>query len=450
MTSRTFTLLTAGLFLAGLTIRLLLGCYTKGYIGDQIYFIRWMQSVMEHGVRNSYVYEGMQNYPPVFLVILEGYGHVLNALGLELKPANLTSKVLPILFDLLAMALLPLVLRKCLSHQSLLILMGVLALSPALLADGAVWGQIDVFHSLLMALGVLALAGQPLVAGALLSVALLSKFQAVVIVPVISAYALRRLLRRDFAHPLRLMAGFLAPLAVTAAWFGANGTLDEMIQAAYLSVTDMYPQLSLNAFNLWNHLFTDPSLNDSTILAAGISYKAYGFLLLGLACVFVTAYVLLLRELRTVYLLMASAFINLAFFMLPTEIHERYGVPALLFLLLVPFLLEPGTIRRLGIAAAGWFTLSTALNIWMVLNGGMGGKWLGRRTEKGRVSINKPIEDANFYSAGLGKGSLAGWEHVLAIAISAANLGLLIGLTGLMAFSLLRPFRSNEKERMAG
>ncbi|MGN7456722.1 hypothetical protein ACTHPH_18095 [Paenibacillus pasadenensis] len=525
MSARTFGLWAAGLFLAGLAARLLLGLYTNGYVGDQMYFIRWMQGAMEHGVRLSYVHADMQNYPPVFIAILEGYGHVLNALGLEIKTAHLTSKALPILFDLLAMAILPLVLRRRLSRRSQLLLLGALALNPALLADGAIWGQIDVFHSLLMALGVLALVGQPFLAGALLGIALLSKFQAIVIAPVIGAYALRRMLRRDFAHPLLLAAGFLAPLALTAACFSANGTLDDMVQAAYLSATDMYPQLSLNAFNLWYHLFTDPSLNDTTTLAAGMSYKTFGFLLLGLACAFVAAYVLLLKQLRTVHLLMASAFINLAFFMLPTEIHERYGVPAMLFLVLVPFLMgrettsafdttasprivlvpEPAagtgsphplrrwTPRRLWSFAAGWFTLSTALNIWMVLNGGMGGKWLGGRSAtsrgfaershggsdgsgglgrsgfdgsegfgnggfdgRGRAAAEsgQPWRDASAggwrddspgsaFSGGFGSGSLVGWEHALAVALSAANLALLLGLAALM----LLQFKQKERPR---
>lgn len=506
--NRLFVLWASGLFVAGLGIRLLLGIYTIGYVGDQMYFIRWMQDAMEHGVRFSYVQADMQNYPPVFIAILEGYGHMLSALGLEIKTAHLTSKALPILFDLLAMALLPFALRRRLSQRALLLLLGALALNPALLADGAIWGQIDVFHSLLMALGVLALVGQPFLAGALLGIALLSKFQAIVVAPVIGAYALRRLLRRDFKHPLLLVAGFLAPLALTAFSFGANGTLDDMVKAAYLSATEMYPQLSLNAFNLWYHLFTDPSVNDTTVFVAGMSYKTFGFILLGLACAFVAAYVLLLKQLRTVHLLIASAFINLAFFMLPTEIHERYGVPAMLFLVLVPFLLKRKTAASFGTVAnsrkapvpdsadgsgsprlfnrwtpcrfwtiaAGWLTLSTALNIWMVLNGGMGGRWLSGDRELGRgiggirsrpgsddrgsfggdstgAAGGPPWRDAaagsrpwrgdapgnaaGFSGSGsFSSGSFAGWEHALAVGIGAANLILLIGMAVFMLLEM--------------
>ncbi len=464
----------AALFAGGLAIRILLGIYTQGYVGDQMYFIRWMEAAMQHGVRGSYLNSDMQNYPPVFIAILEGYGHVLNFLGIEIRTAHLSSKMLPILFDLGTMAALLLIFRRW-SYKRRLALLACLAFNPALLADGAVWGQIDVFHSALMVISVLLVLTQPLVAGVLIAVALLSKFQAIVVAPVLGALLLRQLLRRDWRRPLLFIAGFAIPAAMTAGWFAMKGALDDMIRMAYLSATDMYPQLSLNAFNLWYHLFTNPSVHDDTIFFGGVTYKTFGFILLGIVCLFVAAYILLLRDLQTVYLLKAAAVVNLAFFLLPTEIHERYGVPAMLFLLLIPFLLESGRERIRWGLPAGLFTLSTALNIWLVLNGGFGGKWLrgggevsstrfrngnspfgssgssgigGAVQGRGDISRNPGfgidssgrgaggLREGGFGGSrsggGFGNGSLSGWEHYFAVGMAYANMMILAWVIGAM------------------
>jgi hypothetical protein len=375
MEPRKFYAAVAALFAGGLIVRIFLGIYTQGYTGDQLYFMRWMESAMQYGVSGSYLHSNLQNYPPVFIAILDLYGHILQALGIQISTAHLTSKMLPILFDLGTMLVFFLMFRRW-APQRRLTLLACLAFNPALLADGAVWGQIDVFHSALMIIAVLLVLTQPLAAGALLAIALLSKFQAIVVVPVFGALLLRQLIRRDWQRPALFIVGFIVPTALTAGWFAINGSLNSMIQMAYLSATDMYPQLSLNAFNLWYFIFTDPSLSDGTVVFAGVTYKTFGFALLGAVCLFVAAYILLLRDLKAAHLLKAGALVNLAFFLLPTEIHERYGVPAMLFLLLIPFLLKRGRERIRWGLPAGLFTMSTALNIWLVLNGGFGGKWL--------------------------------------------------------------------------
>ncbi|WP_157060232.1 hypothetical protein [Paenibacillus sp. P22] len=393
-----------------------------------------MEAAMQHGVRGSYLSSDMQNYPPVFIAILEGYGHVLDFLGIEIRTAHLSSKMLPILFDLGTMAALLLLFRRWTCKRRLTLL-ACLAFNPALLADGAVWGQIDVFHSALMAISVLLVLTQPLAAGILIAVALLSKFQAIVVLPVLGALLLRQLLRRDWRRPLLFIAGFAIPSALTAGWFAMKGALDDMVRMAYLSATDMYPQLSLNAFNLWYHLFTNPSVHDDTIFFGGVSYKTFGFILLGVVCLFVAAYILLLRDLKTVHLLKAAALVNLAFFLLPTEIHERYGVPAMLFLLLIPFLLEPGRERIRWGVPAGLFTMSTALNIWLVLNGGFGGKWLrggaeislGMSFRRNQLAGLGPEQgkqltgNQSWHGASISNGILSGWEHDFAVVLVYAN-----------------------------
>ncbi|WP_144424555.1 hypothetical protein [Paenibacillus xylanivorans] len=110
-----------------------------------------------------------------------------------------------------------------------------------------------------------------------------------------------------------------------------------MLTNAYGSAVNMYLQLSLNAMNIWYHILDDPGTSDATVLFGIVTYKMFGLLLLAIAVNGVAAYLLLIKEIRISSLLIAGAAVNLAFFMLPTEIHERYSIPALLFFLLVPF-----------------------------------------------------------------------------------------------------------------
>lgn len=286
-------------------------------------------------------------------------------------------KTLPIAFDMLSMAVLTLTFKN-LSSGARLVLLAILSFNPGLLVDSAMWGQIDILHSTLMVLSTVLLLSNPLLAGVLFSVALLAKFQAIVIAPVIGIVLLRQLYHRQFRTTILFVTGFMTAILPVLLYFGSNGTLDTMLANAYGSAVNMYPQLSLNAMNIWYHLLGDPGTSDATVLFGIVTYKMLGLLLLAIGVVGVAAYLLLIKEIRISSLLIAGAAVNLAFFMLPTEIHERYSIPALLFLVLVPFF------ERKWKYAAIAFSLTTYVNIAVIMSTGSGGDF---GAEEGQLRI---------------------------------------------------------------
>ncbi|UPK43844.1 hypothetical protein [Paenibacillus pabuli] len=365
--NRHFWLYAALIFTGGVLLRLYLGIQFRGYVGDQALFVDWMSAVHQYGVRESYLYGKDQNYPPLFIFILGLYRWILDGFGVTASAGHLSMKILPIAFDLLSMAVL-IPAFKQLSSGARLVLLAVLAFNPGLLVDSAMWGQIDIMHSTLMVLSIVLLLNNPLLAGVLFSVALLAKFQAIVLAPVIGMVLLRQLYHRQVRGMLLFVAGLMIAILPVLLYFAANGTLGTMLTNAYGSAVHMYPQLSMNAMNIWYHLLGDPETSDAAVWFGLMTYKMFGLLLLVIAVMGISAYLLLIKEIRISSLLIASAAVNLAFFMLPTEIHERYSIPALLFFVLIPFF------ERKWMYAAIAFSLTTSVNIALIMNKGSGGR----------------------------------------------------------------------------
>jgi hypothetical protein len=292
------------------------------------------------------------------------------------------------------------------------------------------WGQIDILHSTLMVLTTVLLLSNPLLAGIIFSVALLAKFQAIVIAPVIGIVLLRQLYHRQFRGMLLFAAGLMIATLPVFLYFAANGTLGTMLTNAYGSAVNMYPQLSLNAMNIWYHLLGDPATNDATVLFGIVTYKMLGLLLLAIAVLGVSAYLLLIKEIRISSLLIAGAAVNLAFFMLPTEIHERYSIPALLFFVLVPFF------ERKWMYAAIAFSLTTYVNIAMIMSSGGD---VG--AEKGQLRMGSGhggfggghAASFNMHGSGL----THGWMYSIGISIAIIHIMILFWVVYVMTFEVL-------------
>lgn len=152
---------------------------------------------------------------------------MLDGLGITASAGNLSMKILPIAFDMLSMTVLTLTFKK-LGSDARLVLIAVLSINTGLLVDSAIWGQIDILHSTLMVLSTVLLLSNPLLAGVSFSIALLAKFQSIVIAPVIGIVLLRQLYRRQFRGMLLFVVGFMITILPVLLYFAANGTLGTM------------------------------------------------------------------------------------------------------------------------------------------------------------------------------------------------------------------------------
>ena len=362
------------LWMASIALQVVLASHLRGYVGDQMIFVSWMQAVMRWGVAGAYQTASV-NYPPVYLLVLGVYGSLMNFFHISVLPGGLSIKLPGIALDAAAMIAVYVVSKGVRPGWRLFVL-ALFCLNPAILYDTAVWGQVDILDSLLAVLSIVALKKRPGVAGGLFSLALLSKFQSIVILPVLAAYALQSLLSfRRYQKTLALALGVMLPLAAAGVWLGLQGGLLAMVDKAYVATTSEYPYLSLNAMNIWYYLFgISPQTADSTPIFAGLDYKLLGLALLALAALYVVYYVLASRVELMQRLLKAGTLIAFAFYMLPTEIHERYILMAVVFSLLVILFDKKWTLIALGLTLTAFFNLvavdSFAVNptsdMWMV------------------------------------------------------------------------------------
>jgi hypothetical protein len=202
---------------------------------------------------------------------------------------------------------------------------GVLfVLCPALWFNAVMWGQWDVLLTVAIVFIVLAVvADRPRLAGVGIGVALTIKLQAIVVLPVVIT-----------AIFFRLSAGGLFRSFVAAAltWFLIvtpmllAGAGVPMIHA-YSEAVDRYPDLSISAWNFWTLLQLRYSGPDSQIFFGLLSARSIGIYLFAGYSLFLVGLVAL-RPRSISAVILAAALANVGFYQLPTQIHERYGLPA--------------------------------------------------------------------------------------------------------------------------
>jgi len=365
------------LLAAALVARLLLMPLPDPFDADlTTFWLPWMAYGAEHGLAQLYRQgEPLVNYPPLYLTLLVGLGKLYGLLvpSFEYTPLQSVLIKLPaVLADLGITVLLyaaawqvvqlraastpstsmapepPVTLRPGEGSRFFpLLAAGLWALNPAILYVSAYWAQVDSIHTLWMLAALLAaLARRWGWSGLFMGLALLTKLHAIVLLPLFLALAWRHS-RRAVAMGALGMAGTLAlgllPLALSDASSHAL--------AAYGGSVGFYPRLSVNAFNGWFLVQTfaarwlQRDLLDTATILGPITLRWVGLILLA-------GYTALLiwrlwpalepsprgrAEMDAATRLLAflaAGLLIFGFFSLATEMHERYGLPALAFLAL--------------------------------------------------------------------------------------------------------------------
>ena len=228
-------------------------------------------------------------------------------------------------------------------------------LNPGVLYDSAVWGQVDSVLALCVVLALFNLADSHTARSwAWLAAGLLIKPQAVVALPLVAYITLVR----HGWHRLATGAAAAAAVgAVITAPFWLTGRAGQIVQV-YANSIGTHTRVSVNAFNLWwavggpngGVLVWKNDLERSTLGPLSVPYRQIGLAAmaayLALAVGLLTLAALRVRQpstwpagsaaaprrlggLRGEQIVLAAGALYVAFFMLPTEIHERYLFPAL-------------------------------------------------------------------------------------------------------------------------
>jgi predicted membrane-bound dolichyl-phosphate-mannose-protein mannosyltransferase len=372
------TILVLGLvlrvFIAGVYLPL------SGFAIDVGDFTAWGQRLASLGPAHFYEAGYFSDYPPGYLYVLwalGGLGGLLAPLVGQDATGGLV-KIPGILADIGVAWLLFAIARRWADALRAPARVGVSAetiglvaatfylFNPGVVFDSAVWGQIDSVGTLVLLVTIYALGrGWTELAGVGAVVAMLVKFQFAFLIPIVAIVGLKRHLlgrsssvehdgRRD---PLRVLTSLAAGVAVLVAMLWPFGmtllapppsgvagctlgpfTADPVTSliGKFCEASHTYTGLSINAFNLWRNPWSglgdtlhwgDDTVGALAVGATTLSWQTIGTILFGLVALVALWQVARRDDQRGV--LLASLLLAVAFFVLPTRVHERYLFPAL-------------------------------------------------------------------------------------------------------------------------
>jgi Gpi18-like mannosyltransferase len=331
--------------------------------GDVLLFQLWGYSVQQYGLTNAYRHEivhpefrfiALPNYLPTYLGILGGLSWLHDrfepgtTIGTPL--ASVIFKTPAILAELLTIFLLAGILRRRAGAKWALFGAMVYALHPAIVFTTAAWGQVDSFTALSMVLCVLALERRRYSwAVVAWTAGFFFKMQVMAFLPLLIWEIVRNVRWQEWYR--YIFAGLGTALLASAPFIFAGRAVD--VLRVITGVVGQYASPSANAFNFW-WLFSGGYWTERSDLALflGLPLMRWG------AVLFVAGACYALWFRRRVQsadgLWLTAAFLAFVFFMLPTEMHERYLFP--FFALLIPILPSFRPARWLFVALTVTFT----------------------------------------------------------------------------------------------
>jgi Gpi18-like mannosyltransferase len=315
-----------------------------GYYGDMNFWLRWATYSFDYGLGNVYRIPD-NNYNPFYHYILWLYGQLAGSVYRLQHYAHLL-KAFTLVFDFAgafwAASLVP-------ERSRRFGLALVLLLNIGYLYDTMVWIQVDSIYTFFSFGAVVLAARQRPVASMLLYVlAIASKTQAIIFLPPL----LLLWGPQWWRQPWRLALGVGASAALTVLllapfiWWSWENAVPRIIELN-ATAANLYPKLSLNAYNLWYLITEFQSLPDTSDLLpfAGLTFRKWGllFFLTSSAVALLPLLVAAWQAWRPraaspgpapslLLVLLSCGIIPLLFTFFNTQMHERYWHPALLFL----------------------------------------------------------------------------------------------------------------------
>lgn len=339
-----------GLLLLAAAIRAWLIFTPAGHQDDLDIFVAWIRRLQSTGLTGFYASNQWCDYPPLMVLVFDAVGRAATLIfGPNAGSTDLWIiwKTPACLADLLIGFMLMLEGRRLFSPRAGLVAAALYLLNPVSIYDSAYWGQVDaIYTGFLLAALLLIGRGRWLGVGVAAAVALLTKFQAIALLPLLILETYRLGGWRGIALKL---GGAAVAAAVILAPFHQTGTLSAVLTRSYVQVVGQYQELSKNAFNVW-WLSGAPESSDTGIPRAIVAAVAGGqpsvavdaspLLWLTWRHISLIVYTLVVAIVLSLYSLRPGSIgryrtagvLALAFFLFPTEMHERYAFPAVAFL----------------------------------------------------------------------------------------------------------------------
>ncbi len=347
----------------GLVLRLIIAYLLpgSGFEVDLGAFRYWASNLASEGFNGFYARDFFHDYTPGYLYVLWLVGVVGNLAG----GVGDLIKLPPILSDLAIGWLAWSMVRELGGRDRLALAAAAVAvLNPISWFDSVVWGQVDSFGVVFVLLGLRELwRDRPERAAVFTVIAAVIKPQLGILIPVVAVVTIRRALWPAGGHgdpartgrPIRILTtGLVGYITAVVVCFPFGLSVIELSgQAPYISsgllqqvavAAGGYPYLTVNAFNPWalvpsdlgqslanaglwvcDYAGTAQDCGAGTAVFGPVPAVVIGTTLLLTAMVAILA--VMARRPDRLTLLVGMAVLALAFFVVPTRVHERYGYP---------------------------------------------------------------------------------------------------------------------------
>lgn len=295
-----------------------------GYIFDIDSFVGWGKQIQMSGVGNFYSnsYDGYR-YPPVVPALIAVLFDLFDKYSCEA-----IVKYFATIFDfILAFVTMFVILRS--KYEKKYYLVALVVLQPAFALVSAGWGQVDSTLATFLVLSTILAIKNKYFATGLFIFSVLIKPQAILAVFI---YYLYVLLSKGYKEFFRQIVFGVVVCAVLE--FAMKVYFKVSIWPFLTNSVGAYQNLSLNAFNLWWVIYGHNSWDIKDTMGGLLSFKSLG---LSLFAVFVAPAIYYLKQVKKIEnLMLVMGYIYLAFFIFPSQIHERYLFLSVAFLAFSP------------------------------------------------------------------------------------------------------------------
>ena len=315
-------------------------------------------------------------YAPAYMYLLWITGIITRLFSLGPASHEFMVKIWAVLADIAGGYLLYKIASKHKKDIPGLILGTLYALNPGVFFNSSVWGQFDsIPATMLLAVIYLIDSGRKTSAFILFCGAVLVKPQSGLLAPLVLFMFFRGFSFKKAADRIRciysFIGGFFLYVFAVVPFYSPTplqGKLGKTIDVFYWMIhlyrksLDDYPYGTANAFNIWT-LLGGQAVHDSKPFL-GISYSSWGLALTALTVIF--ALVLLTRAKNNGIAPYFSAyFVLFGSFMFATRMHERYLLPAIIFITFCVLhdrlLWIPAALLSACVLANHWYVYDKAL-----------------------------------------------------------------------------------------
>lgn len=282
-------------------------------------------------------------YAPFYLYLLWLSGILADYFGLSAHAHIYLIKLWSVIFEAIGAVIIFRMARRAGKRTAGIAAASCYSLNPAVFMNSSVWGQFDSIPATMLLDSIYFLVHEKRNTGALLFLAaVLTKPQSGLLAPIVLY-----LYFRDFRFDRKCVAALVSVLAagvgiylaVVLPFYEPTDLCGTAVPAFldpfwwlfdhYLSSMEDYPFATANGFNFWT--LAGGQIQEDSLPFLGLTYKSWGYILLLLSAVYV--FFLMYKGKGSVMAVIYCSYLILfSAFMFMTRMHERYLLPAVIFI----------------------------------------------------------------------------------------------------------------------